>query len=115
MTALRFALFSVLTGALVLMAGTTGHARVAANGHTIVICSDGALLEITVNAEGEPIAPRSHCPDCLPKAQAVLLVAGLLPLWQGAELAFHATPLDPSRKQAHRPHAVARGPPSLSV
>lgn len=88
-------------------------ARVAAIGQMVVtLCSDGAAVSVTLDAQGNPVpASHHHCPDCL-AGLAVGVLPKLAVLARLADQAQMRWPLAVS-SFAQPPAAIpqARAPP----
>ncbi|EEW25880.1 hypothetical protein [Rhodobacter ferrooxidans] len=93
---------------MVLARGQTGPTE------SLTICSDAGDAVITVDANGNPVAPSHFCPDCLAAVAVFLLPAAFslpVPL-----VTAEAAPLPPPRR-LHAHHSTpqcARGPPCRS-
>lgn len=112
LTALLLSLLLAVTS--VTMATARGEAPI---GQTMTLCSEGGTITVTLDANGNPVAPHAHlCPDCLSAVLAANLPAPLAiptrPLTKAAAL-----PLPTTLRLAglaHRP-GNARAPPTFAV
>lgn len=112
--AVRTLVAAVAVLAIVLTTGVVGAAR----GHAtaageIVICSGGAVVTITVDADGKPTGPAHWCPDCVLTLLAGVADVRVLPQPPaGISVAAFAPglPAGPGRLP---PVPAARGPPSV--
>lgn len=118
----RIAIFAMLLAAL---APAITSALAAANGQhvrwTAVCTADGArFVPVPTDADGTPVAPKSHqvdhCPFCAPHGASVALpppATGIVPVVAGADpvpLLFLAAP----RPLHAWAHAQPRAPPAFS-
>lgn len=110
------ALFRLLM-AVVLIAGSVIFAPARGSvppGADLVICSGAGERVITLDAQGNPVAPRHRCPDCLPGIVAFVppdsAGVSLPPLVQRAMPRMTGVLLVAGR--ADLP-AKARGPPAV--
>lgn len=80
----------------------------------MVICSDGAAVTVRIDAQGNPVAARHHCPDCL----TAIATAGAAPHAPLGTQVLWARVAPPSAVKAIAIHPVRaappRGPPVLS-
>jgi hypothetical protein len=98
----------VLSVASVALAVSRGQ---AAGLSDLVICSNGSVVTLTLDAQGNRVERPHHCPDCLVvSADAPVPVSA--PLFQAAEslLMFSVSPPDVAGRSV--PRAAARGPPA---
>lgn len=100
--------------AIVLTAGVAGAARGQAMAvGEMVICTGGAVVTITVDADGNPTGPAHWCPDCVLTLLAGVADVRVLPQPPaGISVAAFAPglPAGPGRLP---PVPTARGPPSV--
>lgn len=93
---------------------TSAIARSAAHSqYSVTICSDAGVVQITLDAQGNPVTPMHPCPDCV-----VALAGGLpetiaLPVhpvrWSPYLAGVSAAPV----AALHPLPAQARGPPNV--
>lgn len=109
---LRPLLSLLLAAVLAVTSVTTAVARMAAHGHySVVICSLEGVVQITLDAQGNPVQPMHPCPDCLVVGFADLpqaIVAPAAPLTL-ARLVVVLTAAVAQPAQVFAP--MARGPP----
>lgn len=79
----------------------------------MVICSDGAAVTVTVDAQGNPVERPHHCPDCLVQAGEVSATAPFLAV--PASLTYLRFAFSGRLDVAERslPLPAARGPPPV--
>lgn len=114
---MRFRLLSGLLLALVLGIGAVGMAvaRVQAPmAGTIVICSGSGMMEISVDAEGQPVGTLHLCPDCtLAMAPGVLVAQASGPLAVPQRYVALILPAGVAAQPCAGLPPQARGPPIL--
>lgn len=108
---------SLLPLLLAVTVAAMGYAAASARGQTmvggqvVVLCSDGGLVQVTLDAEGNPTGDSHLCPDLA----AALLAAHALALPEVTRPETLATrviaPLPRLYASLAAPHAQARGPP----
>jgi hypothetical protein len=86
-------------------------------GLTLTLCSEGVAQTVTLDANGNPVAPHEHhCPDCLSGLLALDLPAPLPPLARPlTRAAALALPQPIQAASAPRTPSRARGPPVFSA
>lgn len=100
--------------ATILTAGAVGAGRGQATvAGEIVICSGGAAVTISLDAEGNPTGPAHWCPDCVLTLLAGLSVASVVPappagLSAAWRASFHAGAFG-----VRLASPQARGPPAV--
>jgi len=93
---------------------TSAVARTAAHGqYSVVICGIDGVVQITLDAQGNPVAPMHPCPDCIVVLSAALPAASDPPF-----VAFTVSDIVPGTRAtaviaARVPPGLARGPPRL--
>lgn len=92
-------------------AAASARGQTVVGGQVVVLCSDGGLVQVTLDADGNPTGGSHLCPDLA----AALLAAHALALPEVSRpetLATRVTALQPRLLASHPvPHALARGPP----
>lgn len=73
---LRSLLIGLLAAAMVLTSGAMALARTAPDGRSVVICTGMGLSTVTLDAQGNEMAPAPICPDCLTQHLAALSAPG---------------------------------------
>lgn len=86
----------------------------AARADTIVLCIDGTVQEVVIDANGNPVPPcllGDHCSDCviLSTPAPVALTVPALPLWTDTRLVLVPPPARTGF--ALLPEPAARAPP----
>jgi hypothetical protein len=108
----------ILTGLLVFVtvatSGPMATARVTPQGEVIVICTGEGLQEIMLDADGAPMTPLPHCPDCVMQLLATLTAPACtaghpVTLSHLEPIAYITATATARPAQTH-----ARGPPRLS-
>lgn len=121
MKALGHTFMRLLAVALIALSGMASFAGThpAFGEVEMVICGDGGVQTITLDADGQPVAPHKgkcpHCPSCLQTPVATLAhsfaVVAATQCWEMACVI-------PTRKAIPRQHwmaPIARGPPINSL
>jgi hypothetical protein len=108
----RIAALWLLTACVAATSVTTAVARSAAQGHySVVICGLEGVVQITLDAQGNPVGPMHPCPDCVVIATATLPSGTEAPARvQRMSLLAPVAPPAP-RWLSHVLEASARGPP----
>lgn len=110
--ALRITTVWLLALCMIASSVTSAIARSAAHGHySVTICNEIGVVQITLDAQGNPVTPMHPCPDCVVALAGALPDAPRLPLlpisWAPLVPAIAATPVAALRPMP----AQARGPP----
>jgi hypothetical protein len=116
MRALTLSLRVLLLLALILVSGHQAVGRAMAKGAvSLELCSDGGLVTVTLDAQGNPVEHSHACPDCvlaglaveagMPSLHPPVPVCRMLTVDQGAGT---AGPMDV-------PAPAARGPPARAL
>lgn len=79
----------------------------------MVICSDGAAVTVTVDAQGNPVERPHHCPDCLVQAAADWSAPPVIAAPATLSRLRFALPARPDVAERTSPNPAARGPPTL--
>jgi len=105
-----------LAFALALMLALTGQSMAVARGSTdvagqMVLCTGTGPVTVYMDADGQPVPPPHHCPDCVVGLAEVIVPSDVVAAWvaglvrtQSMRAALVAAPNRVWR-------AVARGPP----
>jgi hypothetical protein len=112
-----FRIISIWLLALCIVASgvTSAIARSAAHGqYMVTICNEFGVVQITLDAQGNPVLPMHPCPDCVVALAGVLPDQVLLPLrtlrWAAFVPSVPSSPVFAIRPMPAR----ARGPPDRS-
>lgn len=111
-----------LTLLLALTLAFSGASRAAgllsAEGTSMIICADGGAVAITLDAEGNPVAPGAahrHCPDCFAPAGAALADHPPSAVPATFVARSFAVPLTHVPRPARHTRPEPRGPPTETM
>ncbi len=109
---IRLFALGLLSLTLALTSVTGAVARSAAQGqYSVTICGIDGVVQITLDAQGNPVAPMHPCPDCALTLVAALPESAGAPGPAVAITRLAPVPPVPAILPARVPPALARGPP----
>lgn len=110
---LRALLMVVLAAVMVVTSGPMAVARATPEGAIIVICTGDGVETLRLGADGAPLEPAPHCPDCLATGPGLLTKMSGVNLVAAELRPVKAVNASVAWRSAVQKHGTARGPPAL--